>query len=129
MAMFDLRDIRRGMDVYNRGGDWLGTVLKVEGVVARPLLRLVTTYPSSSGTFNGELTGPISTQLIGNSGPTVQTAITGYGSTALPDGKAGSVLIGRWLGLTGRRWFDAGSIINISLERIVVESGRNNSKS
>lgn len=129
MAMFDLRDIRRDMDVYNRGGDWLGTVLEVEGVVARPPLRVVTTYPISSTAFNGELTGPVSTQLIGNSGPTVQTASTGYGSTALPDDKAGSVLVGRWFGLSGRRWIDAGSIINISLERIVVESGRNNSKS
>jgi hypothetical protein len=125
VATFDLRDIRRGMDVYDRDGSWLGAVLKVEGLIAEPPHALVTTYPRSSNEFNGELIGPASTQLIGNSGPAVQTERTGYGVRALPDGRAGRIVFGRWYGLGGRRTIGADSIVNISLERIRVDVGQN----
>jgi hypothetical protein len=129
VARFDLRDIRRGMDVYDRDGDWLGAVLKVEGLVAEPPDALVATYPKSTNAFNGELIGPASTQLIGNSGPSFQTERTGYGVRALPDGRAGNIVVGRWYGLGGRRTIAADAIVNISLERIVVKAERDTSPS
>lgn len=122
MASFDGCDIRRGMEVYDRSGAWIGTVLMVKGTdsVARAPRR-ITISPFSTSRFDGERTGPVSTQAIGNSGPAVQSRALGDLDSGPAAGHVERFLVGRWLGLADRRWYGVGAVVNLSLERIVVE--------
>ena len=119
MASLDLRNVRRGMDVYGRDGVWLGSVLRVEGSGGGSDVP-VTTYPNSAGSFDGERLGPGSTHSIGNSGPDAQRRLADRGPG---DGgeSVSNLLIGRWFGLLGRQTIDAGRIVNVSMERVVIE--------
>jgi hypothetical protein len=121
MGTFDLRDIRKGMDVYRSDGTWVGTVLEVEGTAMGSPRRPVAIYPTSSSQFDGERLGPVSTQGLGNTGPLVQYRGYDYLGGEPDAGAVGRVLIGQWFGLVGRRWIGPECVVNVSLERIVIE--------
>jgi hypothetical protein len=84
---FDNRDLRRGMDVFDADGVYLGTVAWVRrsgkpaaaGHVAR------NTGEPVGGAFSGESLGPMPTAGLGNAGPGCQTASSAYASTARPE--------------------------------------------
>lgn len=109
------------MEVVDREGRRLGEVLRVRGDDAPRAI--VTTYPRSANSFDGELLGPAPTQAVGNSGPAMQRRDAGYAVRS--DGAAAveRVLVGRWFGLAGRRWVGEARIVNVSLERVVVDLG------
>jgi hypothetical protein len=122
VAAFDVREIRRGMDVYGRDGAWLGTVIRIEARQGGSVEVLVATYPMSPIEFDGERTGPAPTQAIGNTGPRSQiqaASCPGHGSVVATVER---FLIGRWFGVAGRQWIHASRVVNISLERVVVET-------
>ena len=118
-AALDARNVRRGMDVYRRDGVWVGSVLRVESRPAAPG-DPVTTYPISSGNFDGERLGPGSTHAIGNTGPDAQRRL-GDRAAGEAGGSVSNLVIGRWFGLLGRQRIDARRIVNVSMERVVIE--------
>ncbi len=120
---FDHRDIRVSMDVYTLDNAYLGTVINVvpgppalsgEGVLAEALQTSVT---------NGEMFGPVPTQMNGNPGPKTQSAAALYATepdTASSLGE-GSIKVGKWWGLIGRRTIPLSDIQTVSLERVVLK--------
>lgn len=120
--MFTRAEVRRGMEVVDRDGRRLGEVLWVRGGSAEPAP--VATYPRSANEFDGERLGPMSTQAIGNRGPGVQRGTAGYAARSTDEAApVERFLVGRWFGVAGRRWIDEGRIVNVSLERVVVDAG------
>ncbi|MDP8922550.1 MAG: hypothetical protein M3O34_06685 [Chloroflexota bacterium] len=122
------RDIRPSMDVFSRDGAYLGTVLRVapdraalaDGKDGRePNLGAA---PQSSA-INGELLGPMPTAPLGNPGPLAQSARGRYAAEAdgAPSLRGGSFVVGRWWGLLGRRVIPLDLVMNVSLERVILE--------
>ncbi|HET8524034.1 MAG TPA: hypothetical protein VFL82_12420 [Thermomicrobiales bacterium] len=118
---FDARDIRRGMDVFTVSGRYLGVVVHVDQpATAAPAPRSSTIAVAVSG-FNGESLGPAPTAALGNTGPFVQRRQTDFQSRG--DGApaiAGSLHVGRWYGLIGRRNIPLSAVQNVSLERVIL---------
>jgi len=106
------------MDVYDRHGIWLGSVLWIEASKSAPA-EPVATYPISALAFDGERLGPASTQGIGNTGPQKQAELSRAHSDA--GSVVSRVMVGKWFGLRDRRLFESCRIINVSLEHIVVD--------
>jgi hypothetical protein len=118
---FDARDIRRGMDVYAEDGHYLGVVLTV---AVSPTPTSATRHPAQSSLgFTGESLGPAPTAELGNTGPFLQRR-PDFQSRA--DGAPmidGSITVGRWFGLIGRRSVPAAAIQNVSMERVILADG------
>ena len=121
---FDQRDIHVAMDVYTGDNHYLGTVLKVIAEPAQPQVPMPPTLPEAS-LVNGELLGPMPTLPIGNAAALKQGAAAGYGTApdAPPLGN-GVIVVGRWLGLRGRRTIPLQDVQTVSLERIVLKFGK-----
>ncbi len=121
---FDPRDIRQAMDVYTADNVYLGTVLRTSGVSQRPEL-----HPASMlggvedpQQLDGEMLGPASTQRLGNRGPQTQTSRTRYASA--PDSAQtlvpGTIEVGKWWGLLGRRRISMDYVQTVSMERVIL---------
>ena len=127
---FDQRDIRPKMDVYTKDNVYLGTVLAlVPGPESHapqhdPLEDANAAGQALTGSVvAGERLGPMPTAAIGNTGSAVQSARAGYGSQ--PDAAAslghGSMLVGKWYGLLGKRRIPLALVQSFSLERVVLQ--------
>lgn len=119
---FDVRDLRRAMDVYTRDGVYLGAVLAVEpGPPLPPEGVAPEARQTSAG--DGERLGPASTAAVGNGGPVRQSAGALYAT--LSDGAAplgaGHLVVGRWWGLRGRRRLPLRLVQTVSQERVVLD--------
>ena len=125
---FDTRDLHRRLDVFARDDVYLGTIVKIVAA-DRPAMR-----PDASGEqeapaarhpsrVSGELLGPMPTASLGNPGPLSQSAAGGYRTE--PDGArslvGGSIVVGRWWGLVGRRTIRLDQILSLSLERVILK--------
>ncbi len=67
--------------------------------------------------------GPMPTQTIGNGGPIKQSAAALYATTphaAQPLGQ-GTIQVGKWWGLVGRRTIPLAAIQTVSMERVVLK--------
>lgn len=122
MSSFDIRDIRRAMDVYTLDNVYLGSVLKV---VSGPVVRggdQVAEHARQSSAISGEMLGPAPTEPAGNSGPARQSARASY--AVGPDGAGpigtGTIVVGQWWGLRGRFSIPLGWVQTVSLERVVL---------
>lgn len=119
---FDRRDIRRGMDVYTLDNVYLGSVLRV---IPGPQAPSAWTYPDElrqTGLIDGELLGPMPTQMIGNRGPRTQSARGKYATQTddrRPIGR-GALVVGRQF-LPGRRTIPLDAVLSVSLERVVLK--------
>lgn len=121
---FDRRDIRISMDVYTFDQIYLGTVLKIRpGSMLKGERILPDALQSSS--VNGEMLGPMPTAPIGNPAPHKQSADERYasGRDAEPLG-AGSLVVGKWWGLLGRREIPLADVQTVSLERVVLRRSK-----
>jgi hypothetical protein len=121
---FDTRDIRSRMDVYTADNVWLGEVRQIN---PRPVAQegeQVGAAARQSSRINGELLGPMPTAPIGNPAPHAQSAESFY--AAEPDDAAkigrGSIIVGRWWGLLGRRTIPMEQVQTVSLERVVLKA-------
>ena len=117
---FDRRDIRISMDVYTFDQTYLGTVLTIRPGPALSGERILPDALQSSS-VNGEMLGPMPTAPIGNLAPHRQSAAAGYAAAgdARPLG-AGSLVVGKWWGLIGRREIPLADVQTVSLERVVL---------
>ena len=91
---FEVRDLRRGKDVFDANGTYLGVVAWVmvarpaddERQVRRPVDRAPPGAPDASTAhepaFNGEASGPMPTAALGNGGPRSQSASQAYATSA-----------------------------------------------
>src|SRR5436189_4966802 len=80
---FAARDLRRGKDVFDLAGTYLGTVIWVMSKPEDrlPLARGRERGPGGEGlpeAFSGEAIGPMPTSALGNTGPSSQSPITNY---------------------------------------------------
>ena|SRR3712207_5931639 len=119
---FDLRDIRRGMDVFSRDTAYLGNVLAVHPGQPLPPGPPPAPVPAEGSVVHGELLGPMPTQPIGNTGPLVQSFRSGYATApddAVPIGQ-GTITVGKWWGLIGRRIIPIDAILSVSFERVIL---------
>jgi hypothetical protein len=132
---FDVRDLRRPLDVFTRDEVFLGTILKIVPADEQPpaapqgaeqaQTEQAQKEPATppSGRISGELLGPMPTAPLGNPGPAAQSAARGY--RAEPDDaqalSAGSLVVGRWWGLLGRRTIRLDQILSLSLERVILK--------
>lgn len=120
---FDVRDIRRGMDVYTLDHVLVGTVLEVILGPAPPGAGpQLSADVLQSSLVNGELLGPMPTQPLGNLGPAHQSARAHYAVTL---GRAraigrGAIRVGKLCGLAGRRTFPLDAVQTVSLERVIL---------
>ncbi len=120
---FDRRDIRPTMDVFTSDNVYLGTVLGITVGVAQPVGERVPPSARQSSVINGELLGPAPTQPLGNPGPLRQAAAAGYATQADTMqllGK-GTISVGRWWGLFGKRHIPLAAVQTVSLERVVLK--------
>lgn len=117
---FDYRDIRPSMDVYTLDNSYLGTVLSIQGGPALPQKWIPPTSDRGSS-ISGELLGPMPTQPIGNPASLKQSAVRNYATAedTMPIG-AGTIVVGRWWGLAGRRVIPLSDVQTVSLERVVL---------
>lgn len=120
---FDNRDIRPSMDVYTHDNVYLGTVLKIIPERGMPATADQPVDGSTqSSAVSGELMGPMPTMPIGNPGPHTQSARAGY--TTQPDSARplgqGTLRVGKWWGLLGRRTLPLDAVQTVSLERVVL---------
>jgi hypothetical protein len=119
---FDRRDIRRGMDVYTRDNTYLGNVLEVITGPAMEQRVRVSPDARQSSSMSGELRGPMPTLPLGNRGPINQSARADYAT--LPDAAdligAGTLVVGKWWGLRGRRTLSLKLVQSVSLERVAL---------
>ena len=79
---FDLRDLRRGKDVFDADGAYLGTVV---WVVSRPESSASASAAQATrggSPFSGEALGPMPTAALGNGGPRSQSAATAYATSS-----------------------------------------------
>ena len=118
---FDVRDIRRGMDVYTRDNVYLGSVLEARPGPAFSEQAGAGPRPEEASEPNGELLGPMPTAPLGNPAPQQQGAARGY--AASPDGARplgrGTLRVGRWPG-PGVRTISLDEVQTVSLERVVL---------
>jgi hypothetical protein len=123
---FDFRDIRPDMDVYTRDNAYLGTVLSIQPGPVEPIGVQVPDDARQSSTISGEMLGPVPTEKIGNKGPVSQSAQEAYAvkpHTARSIGN-GTLTVGRWGGLLGRRTIPMHAVQTVSLERVVLRLSR-----
>lgn len=118
---FDSRDIRKSMDVYTFDNVYLGTVLDLAAgqAVADEAVGVMV---GQSSDMSGELLGPMPTLPIGNRAAIEQSAGAGYATrrdTAQPLGR-GTITVGKWWGLLGRRTIHVHDVQTVSLERVVL---------
>ena len=130
-ASFDLRDIRRSMDVFTIDNAWLGVVLFVTSAegTSNASDGHVPVDAQQSSAVSGELLGPMPTQTIGNSGPRRQSARAGYATAAdatPPIARGGTITVGKWWGLAVRRTIPLDAIQTVSLERVVLKWTKEN---
>lgn len=118
---FDVRDIRKTMDVYTLDNEYLGTVLRI---IAGPsyIQGQARSTEQQTSVVSGELLGPMPTQQLGNQAPLRQSASTDYATTpdATPIG-AGSLVVGRWWGLVQQRVIPLADVQTVSFERVVLK--------
>lgn len=121
---FDERDIHPPLDVFTRDNVYVGSVLRVEPPADAAPGGREQIVPGSLQTsrVNGELLGPMPTEPIGNRAPATQSAQGRF--RADPDAArpltGGSLVVGRWWGLVGRRTIPLALVQNVSLERVVL---------
>ncbi|HEX9373775.1 MAG TPA: hypothetical protein VF897_22370 [Roseiflexaceae bacterium] len=123
---FDSRDIRRAMDVYTRDNVYLGTVLDVVPDPASVVEEQVAATALQHSIVSGELLGPAPTQPIGNHASRAQSASELYATApdaAQPLGR-GTIVVGRWWGLAGKRTIPIDDVQTVSLERVVLKKRR-----
>ncbi len=123
---FDFRDIRPAMDVYTLDNAYLGTVLDILPGPVTPVEGQVPEDARQSSAISGEMLGPAPTKEIGNKGPVSQSARERYAvspHTARPIGE-GTLRVGRWGGLLGRRTIPMDAVQTVSLERVVLRLTR-----
>jgi hypothetical protein len=119
---FDRRDIRRAMDVYTQDNVYLGTVLAIRrGPPESDRPRLPEPVRQSSE-ISGERLGPAPTEPLGNPGPRSQSARADYATQAdaAETIGRGSLLVGRWWGLLGRREIPLEVVQSVSFERVML---------
>ena len=118
---FDIRDIRRPMDVFTLDGAYLGTVREVRPAPT-PTAEPPPEPSRRASEVSGEALGPAPTVEVGNRGPHTQGAANGY--AARPDGAQaigrGSIVVGRWGRYLGGRTFSVDDVLAVSLERVVL---------
>ena len=121
---FDRGDVRRAMDVYTLDNVYLGTVLSVRSAPEAGGAERVPEHSRQSSVVDGERRGPAPTQDAGNRGPRTQSAAALYATTGdgAPPLGGGSIEVGRWWGLRGRRTIPLDQIQTVSLERVVLRS-------
>ncbi len=119
---FDNRDIRPNMDVYTGDNVYLGCVLETIPGPAIPEGEIVTADAKQASNVNGEAFGPMPTQPIGNSGPITQSAEAGYATApdSAPALGRGSLIVGKWWGLVGRRTIPIDAVQSVSMERVIL---------
>lgn len=119
---FDTRDIRLYMDVYTIDNEFLGEVRKIMAKPGTHEEKQVEESAQQSSKTNGELLGPMPTEPIGNLGPRTQSAEKLY--AVQPDDAQrlgqGSITVGKWSGLIGRRTIPLEDIQTVSLEKVVL---------
>lgn len=121
---FSRSDIRPAMDVYTLDNAYLGAVLAVSSGPPSPERERVFDDARQSGTSNGEQLGPMPTQQIGNPGPANQSARSLYATTVQTDRGSlgqGTLEVGRWFGLVGRRTIPLDAVQTVSLERVILK--------
>ncbi len=119
---FDRRDIRKAMDVYTFDNIYLGTVLRVTSGDTLLHEHHVPATARQSSKVNGELLGPMPTQPIGNGAPTAQSADAAYATTRDADPLGvGTIVVGKWWGLIGRRTIPLENVQTVSMERVVLK--------
>lgn len=125
---FDTRDLYRPLDVFTRDEVFLGSILKIvptDGPPDASGAGVEQVWPAARQTshVSGELLGPMPTAPLGNPGPAAQSAARGY--RAAPDDArtfaGGTMLVGRWWGLVGRRTIRLDQIMSLSLERVILK--------
>jgi hypothetical protein len=119
---FDRRDIRRAMDVFTQDNVYLGTVLAVRRGPPLSDWPRVPVPARQSSEISAERLGPAPTEPLGNPGPRTQSARAEYATQpdrAEPLGR-GSLLVGRWWGLLGRREIPLEAVQSVSFERVVL---------
>jgi hypothetical protein len=82
---FDAPDLRRGMDVFDAAGTYLGTVVWVTSrALPRPPDSPARATPAhhADQPFSGEAIGPMPTASLGNSGPRSQSPTTAYATSS-----------------------------------------------
>ena len=119
---FNGHDIRRAMDVYTLDNAYLGTVLGIAANPATAAREQVAPDARQSSTVSGERMGPMPTAPIGNHAPRVQSAANQYATADVGDQPlgAGTLAVGRWFGLLGRRTIPLEDVQTVSLERVVL---------
>ncbi len=123
---FNRSDIRPAMDVFTRDNWYLGVVLLIiPGPL--PTVRQAGIEPVSHrslehSSISGELLGPMPTQGVGNTGPIAQSAKARYAINAdtFVSLGHGSIIVGKWYGLFGRKKFPLHTVQTVSLERVVL---------
>ncbi|GAC1327155.1 MAG: hypothetical protein NVSMB2_26570 [Chloroflexota bacterium] len=119
---FSRSDIVPSMDVYTLDNVYLGAVLSVAAGASEKTRERVADDALQSGTTSGELLGPMPTQTLGNPGPRNQSARTFYGTqpaSARLLGQ-GTMEVGRWWGIMGRRTIPVDAVQTVSLERVIL---------
>ncbi len=122
---FNHRDIRVLMDVWTADNEYLGSVRRVLAAGISMHTRIETPDQQVSG-FSGEALGLVPTQALGSSGPVMQAAHAAYATS--PDGAgllgAGTMTVGHWAGLIGRRSIALDFVQSVSLERVTLRVTR-----
>jgi hypothetical protein len=125
---FDRRDIRPSMDVFTLDNVYLGAVLQIlPGDRTRGTEERVPEEARQFGETDGEALGPAPTQPAGNRGPRSQSARALYATgtdSAEPIGAGGTIKVGKWWGLIGRRTIPVEEVLSVSLERVVLRRNR-----
>jgi hypothetical protein len=119
---FDRGDIRPSMDVYTLDNSYLGTVLRIHANPITAADEQVAPDALQSSDVSGELLGPVPTLPIGNRGPRTQSAGNRYATqpdAAEPIGR-GTIEVGKWWGMFGRRTISLDDVQTVSLERVVL---------
>ena len=111
---FSRSDFRPGMDVYTRDNHHLGAI-----AVVVPGAEQVLESARQSSTGSGESMGPMPTQMLGNSGPSVQSARSLYATQRAPSTTlhGGKLVVGGGWGRASRT-IDLSAVQTVSLERV-----------
>lgn len=127
-GQFDVRDLHRPLDVFTRDDVYLGTILTVVPAAGPATAAATDAEPAQPDAprpsqVSGELFGPMPTGPLGNPGPAVQSAAGGY-RAASDDARVldgGTMVVGRWWGLVGRRTIRLDQVLSLSLERVILK--------
>ncbi len=119
---FDTRDIRLYMDVYTADNVFLGEVRRITPRPTTVVDEQVGESAQQASKISGELLGPMPTEPIGNPAPRAQSAKELY--AVRPDDAQrlgqGSITVGKWSGLIGRRTIPLQDVQTVSLEKVVL---------